>query len=66
MSKKLLSHVDAAWWRMDEPTNLMMITGVMVFEGRLDHERLRTLIEKRMLSAWLRPLDWFLLPALPD
>ena len=49
MSKRPFSHVDNAWWRMDEPTNLMMITGVMVFGTRMDFQRLRTTIEQGLL-----------------
>lgn len=42
-----MSKVDAAWLRMEQATNLMMITGVMIFRGRLDVERFkRTLIER--------------------
>jgi D-glycero-alpha-D-manno-heptose-7-phosphate kinase len=31
-----ISGVDTAWLRMEQPTNLMMIVGVMMFDGRLD------------------------------
>lgn len=44
-----LSSVDAAWLRMDRPTNLMMICGVMMFSTRLDLQRLRQVISSRML-----------------
>ena len=40
---------DSFWLRMDHPTNLMMINGVMLFEDRLDYDRLRTVIEQRVL-----------------
>ncbi|MFO7169877.1 MAG: wax ester/triacylglycerol synthase family O-acyltransferase [Chloroflexota bacterium] len=43
------SPVDAAWLHMDEPTNLMMITGVLMFDTPLDFARLRELIERRLL-----------------
>ena len=49
MSKRPFSYVDNAWWRMDEPTNLMMITGVMVFGTRMDYERLKATIENGLL-----------------
>ena len=42
--------VDAAWLRMEDPTNLMMVTGVLLFEGRLDHDRLRAVVEGRLLA----------------
>src|ERR1700730_19267332 len=45
-----LSSVDAAWLRMEDPTNLMMVTGILVFEEALDHRRVRSLLEKRLLT----------------
>jgi diacylglycerol O-acyltransferase / wax synthase len=44
-----LSRVDRAWWRMESPTNLMMITAVLGFDrvpdaGRL-RDRARTFLE---------------------
>ena len=50
LQREKMANVDTAWWHMEAPTNLMMITGVMVFEGKFDHERFNTLIEKRMLA----------------
>lgn len=47
--RERISHVDTAWLRMDRPTNLMQIVGVMVFDGRLDFQRLRRTIEARLL-----------------
>ena len=44
-----LSAVDAAWLRMDRPTNRMMITGVMIFDQRIDPEALGRLLEERLL-----------------
>ena len=49
MARKSLSSVDTAWLRMEEPANLMMITGVMVFDGPMDHERLKATLQERML-----------------
>ena len=34
--RERISGVDTAWLRMDHPTNLMMIVGVMMFERKLD------------------------------
>jgi WS/DGAT/MGAT family acyltransferase len=45
-----LSNVDNAWLRMEDPTNLMMVTGVLVFDQPLDFARLRATIEQRLLS----------------
>ncbi len=54
MSKKKqsehISGIDTAWLRMERPTNLMMITGVMIFSERLSYERLREVIESRFLK----------------
>ena len=36
-----ISGIDTAWLRMERPTNLMMITGVMIFSERLTYDRLR-------------------------
>ena len=40
-----MSKVDTAWLRMERPTNLMMITGVIVLEHALDIEVLRRTVE---------------------
>lgn len=45
-----ISGIDTAWLRMEQPTNLMMITGVMIFAGRLDYDRLREVIKSRFLQ----------------
>jgi WS/DGAT/MGAT family acyltransferase len=45
-----MSGIDTAWLRMERPTNLMMITGVMIFAERLAYERLRAIVESRFLS----------------
>ncbi len=45
-----MSAVDAAWLRMDRPTNLMMIVGVILFDGHVDFARFRKTIEERFLK----------------
>jgi diacylglycerol O-acyltransferase / wax synthase len=45
-----VSAVDAAWLRMEDPTNLMMVTGVLLFDGRVDPGRLRSVVEERVLA----------------
>lgn len=42
--------VDYAWMRMDEPANLMIINGVLVFEEALDPERVREVVRQRLAS----------------
>ena len=49
MARKPVSSVDTAWLRMEDPTNLMMITGVMVFSAPMEYERLRLTVENRLL-----------------
>jgi WS/DGAT/MGAT family acyltransferase len=44
-----LSAVDAAWLRMDRPSNLMMITAMLEVEGRLGLEALDALVRTRLL-----------------
>ncbi|HYL08933.1 MAG TPA: wax ester/triacylglycerol synthase family O-acyltransferase [Candidatus Udaeobacter sp.] len=43
-----MSSVDAAWLGMEDPTNLMMVTGVMALDGKVDPKRLRTVFDKRL------------------
>lgn len=54
MARKSLSSVDTAWLRMEDPTNMMMITGVMVFGAPMDYERLMATFEYGLL-----PFDRF-------
>ena len=48
--KTPMSRVDQAWLRMESPTNLMMITGVMMFETRVDIQKLRRVIRDRFMA----------------
>ncbi len=45
-----LSAVDSAWLHMDNPTNLMMVTGVALLDGPIDVERCYKTFESRLLS----------------
>jgi WS/DGAT/MGAT family acyltransferase len=45
-----LSGVDAAWLRMDDPTNLMTITAVLVLEDPISVETFEALLEERLLG----------------
>ncbi|MEE4376070.1 MAG: wax ester/triacylglycerol synthase family O-acyltransferase [Candidatus Competibacteraceae bacterium] len=45
-----MSSIDTAWLRMDRPYNLMMITGVMVLEDKLELEKLRRTVSSLFLS----------------
>jgi WS/DGAT/MGAT family acyltransferase len=44
-----LTPVDAAWLHMEDPTNLMMITGVMLFAEKVDFERVKETYRLRLL-----------------
>lgn len=54
LRREKMAAVDTAWLRMDRPTNLMMIVGVMVFNQRLDFKRLRNTIEARLVGRYRR------------
>lgn len=45
-----LSNVDAAWLSMDDPTNLMMITGVMTFKNPIKADHFLAVVEHRWLK----------------
>ena len=47
--KHHLSPVDTAWLRMEHPTNLMMITGIFVFDEPLDFDLLKAILSKGLL-----------------
>jgi WS/DGAT/MGAT family acyltransferase len=49
-----LASVDAAWLRMEEPTNLMMITAVLWFGERPDWERLKAVLRERLVERFPR------------
>src|SRR4051812_25023467 len=46
--REKMSSVDTAWLRMDRPSNLMMIVGVLVFATPVDHQRLRASVAARL------------------
>ena len=52
--REKMSAVDTAWLRMDRPTNLMMIVGVIVFEHRVDYRRLRNTVAARLVGRYRR------------
>lgn len=43
-----MASIDAAWLGMEDPTNLMMVTGVMALDGKIDLRRLRLLLDRRL------------------
>jgi diacylglycerol O-acyltransferase len=50
LESESFSSVDTAWLRMDTPTNLAVITGVITFSGQVDIQRLKYTLSKRMLN----------------
>lgn len=72
MARKKLSFADYAWLRMDDPNNLMVITGLMTFDAPLDYERLREVIEtslfrfKRFRQRLAPPTPPFMRPYWED
>ncbi|MGA9334682.1 MAG: wax ester/triacylglycerol synthase family O-acyltransferase [Rudaea sp.] len=49
-AREPMSKVDTAWLRMECPTNLMMITGVMIFSRRVSYARLKRVLTQRFLA----------------
>lgn len=48
--RERISGVDTAWLRMDDPANLMMIVGVMTFQGRPTVAAVRRVVRERFLA----------------
>ncbi len=49
-TKEAFSKVDTAWLRMEQPTNLMMINGVIMLDKQFNYEKLLKTIEQRFLT----------------
>jgi WS/DGAT/MGAT family acyltransferase len=45
-----IAKVDTAWLRMESPTNLMMITGVIVLSESVDFDRFKEVVSSRFLA----------------
>lgn len=54
MSRHRMAPADAAWLRMDRPTNLMVVNSVMWFDEVVDREALRTLFRDRVIDRFPR------------
>jgi len=50
MPREYLSNIDTALLKLDHPTNLMMITGVLILKEPIDLEKLKTVIRSRLLK----------------
>ena len=49
-NRERISGVDTAWLRMEQPSNLMMIVGVLMLEGRLTVAALKRVLAARFLA----------------
>jgi WS/DGAT/MGAT family acyltransferase len=49
-AREAMSKVDTAWLRMEQPTNLMMINGIIIMDEHLDYEALLKTIDVRFLA----------------
>jgi len=49
-----LTYVDTAWLHMEDPTNLMMVTGIFIFARPLDFTRVRDTLLGRMADRFPR------------
>jgi diacylglycerol O-acyltransferase / wax synthase len=49
-----MSNVDTAWYQMEDPANLMMVTGFVEFKQRLDFARVQEVIQTRMVDPYPR------------
>lgn len=49
-----MSPADAAWLRMDRPTNLMIVNSVLWFDEPVDWDRCRTVFLERMVACFDR------------
>jgi WS/DGAT/MGAT family acyltransferase len=47
MTTHPMSAVDAAWYHMDGPANLAMVTGIMLMKERLDFKKVRSVYRRR-------------------
>jgi len=52
--RELMSNVDKAWLRMDSPTNLMIINGVLLFDEVVAFEHFKAVCEHRLAGAYAR------------
>ncbi len=50
LHREPMANVDCAWLRMDDPANLMMISGVLTFAEPLSYEQVRRILEERLLT----------------
>ena len=49
MARQRMSHMDSVFVHLEDPTNLMMVTGVMILAVPIDYAHLGAVIEHRLL-----------------
>lgn len=54
MGKHAMSSADAAWLRMDSPTNLMVVNSVLWFDEPVEWDRLRRTLQARIVDVFPR------------
>ncbi|RNM16405.1 wax ester/triacylglycerol synthase family O-acyltransferase [Nocardioides pocheonensis] len=54
MTRHRMAPADAAWLRMDRPTNLMVVNSVMWFEEPIDAISLRKVLQERLVDRFPR------------
>src|SRR5690349_13261134 len=52
--REKMSSADAAWLRMDRPTNRMVINSLLLFDQPVDWERVRAIVEERLVAPYPR------------
>jgi diacylglycerol O-acyltransferase len=52
--REQMSSADAAWLHMDSPTNLMVVNAVLWFDERLDWQRVKEQISRRLVAEFPR------------
>ena len=65
MAKHGMSSADAAWLRMDSPTNLMVVNSALWFDEPVDWKRVRAVIERRLVDVYPRFRQIAVEPGLP-
>lgn len=54
MNRERMGHADAAWLRMDSPTNLMVVNSVLWFDEPIDERALRSVLSERLVGRFRR------------
>ena len=53
-TREHMSSADAAWLRMDRPTNLMIINSLLLFDEPVDWQRVREIVSARLVARYPR------------